>query len=451
VPTDMSSNVAAIDLSDNEIVDLKDGNFKGLRSLKAIYLRRNKIKKIKKNTFQHLPNLCILDLSFNFLCKESIEKGTFRDMSSLKDLRINNNAFPGGGFPDEELQSLSSLRNLSITAASEPLHFSLNFKCLKNLTKIEVNCYDSIHLKNDSFENLAELSIKYVHFIFFNSCPCRYISEDLFWAFPKIKGIRLQTLCGMRYALKSLKKLQYKNLNYVDFSSTYPDVGGMTDLNEQDVRYLRNVCAKTVNFMGTNVISIDTMKSSIFMKCIEKIDLSLNTLLYSPFIYAITEAVQIQLINVSHQSYCSSNSFSSSNRLKMSPQFPMNYTLSRSLEIIDLSNTNVSPNPHRKVHIYGLNVQYANLRYTSFPSCAKTNIKLVLPRVRFLDVSGIPCKDLDVEFLKDFHSLSELNMANAILNLGLQRDAEGVFLKGPSKEFFIYMETSPLPVKGCKI
>ncbi|XP_048755502.2 toll-like receptor 2 [Ostrea edulis] len=431
IPRGIASNVTAIDLSDNEIVSLKDEDFNGMHTLKAIYLRRNRINHIKKNVFQHLPNMCIIDLSSNQLRKGSIEKGTFQNMNSLQELRINDNPFPSGGFPDEEIERLSSLKNLSMSATTATLYFPSKYQTLKNLQKLEINSYVDFQLNNKSFENLAQLNIEYVHFIFSDYCPCRNIDEDLFWAFPNLKGLWLQTLCGMRYALKSLMRLQFKKLDYLNISHTFPSSGEINTMNENDVKYLRNVCAKTVILKDTNSLSIAAMKSSKFMKCIEQIDMSFNMLRNSPFQYAILEAVRIKVVNSSHQSYCGSNSFPSTNRNLMSQQLSFNLTFSPSLEILDLSNTFVNPlSSMPLIHVYGAKLQRLNLRYTSFSLCTKKNIRLFLPRLWFLDLSGVKCKDLYVAFLKDLHSLSELYISDVNLKLGLTRDVKGEFLNG---------------------
>ncbi|XP_056007978.1 biglycan-like [Ostrea edulis] len=148
VPRNITSNIIAIDLSDNDLVKLQDDDFKGMHTLKAIYLNRNRINHIKKNVFHHLLNLCILDLSSNQLRKGSIEKGTFQDMNSLQDLRINDNPFLGGGFPDDEIGRLSSLRNLSMSATTATLHFSPKFQPLKQLKKLEIDSYVHFRLTN---------------------------------------------------------------------------------------------------------------------------------------------------------------------------------------------------------------------------------------------------------------------------------------------------------------
>jgi Leucine-rich repeat (LRR) protein len=435
VPTDISLNVTAIDLSDNEIVDVKGGDFKGMRSLKAIYLCRNKISRIKKHAFQHLSDLCILDISSNQLRRGSIEKGTFKDMNSLRVLRITNNPFPSRGFPDDEIQHLVSLRNLSMSA-TKTLQFSSKFKALKNLTMLEIDSFVNFQLNNKSFENLAELSIEYVHFIFSDYCPCTNINEDLFWAFANMKGLWFQTLCGMKYALKPMKRLQFKTLNYLNFSHTFTPSGETMILNENDVKYLRNVCAKTVSLTDSNINRIDTMKSSIFMNCIDHIDLSKNMLRNSLFMYAIIESVRIKFINISYQSYCGSNSFPSTNHKIMYQQSSissLNLTVSPSLEVLDISNTRVNPSSSMpNIHIIGTNLRRFDISYTSFPLCEKANIKLFFPRLWFLDLSGVQCRSNDfyVDFLKNLHSLSELYMSNVNRYFGLTKGVKGEFLKG---------------------
>ncbi|EHB12257.1 Decorin [Heterocephalus glaber] len=86
VPTDLPPDTTLLDLQNNKITEIKDGDFKNLNNLHALILVNNKISKISPGAFAPLVKLERLYLSKNHL-KELPEKMP----KTLKELRVHEN------------------------------------------------------------------------------------------------------------------------------------------------------------------------------------------------------------------------------------------------------------------------------------------------------------------------------------------------------------------------
>ncbi|XP_065103963.1 biglycan a [Paramisgurnus dabryanus] len=86
VPRGIPSDTLLLDLQSNKIVEIREGDFKGLTNLYALVLRNNQISKIDSRAFLHLKHLQKLYISHNLLT--SIPKNL---PSSLVELRIHDN------------------------------------------------------------------------------------------------------------------------------------------------------------------------------------------------------------------------------------------------------------------------------------------------------------------------------------------------------------------------
>uniref|UniRef100_A0A8C6S9T1 TIR domain-containing protein n=1 Tax=Neogobius melanostomus TaxID=47308 RepID=A0A8C6S9T1_9GOBI len=89
VPTDIPPTVESIDLSNNKILKLQEGNFIDFPYLTNLDLKQNKITKIGKGTFSRLFSLKTLNLNNNTL--ENLDDGVFDGLSNLTELRISTN------------------------------------------------------------------------------------------------------------------------------------------------------------------------------------------------------------------------------------------------------------------------------------------------------------------------------------------------------------------------
>ncbi len=95
----------------NPLHQIELGAFNGLQNLQHLDLRRNSLTKLENNTFIQLTNLKELCLGNGRI--STIETGTFNCLSKLRILRINTNPIPH--LRGDMLKGLVSLRMLDMT------------------------------------------------------------------------------------------------------------------------------------------------------------------------------------------------------------------------------------------------------------------------------------------------------------------------------------------------
>lgn len=91
VPTALGSFrfLKTLQMSDNEIVDVRNASFVGLQHLQLLNLSRNEIGNLSRGSFKELSALNLLDLSANRV--HTIEHGTFDDAPGLNGIRLEGN------------------------------------------------------------------------------------------------------------------------------------------------------------------------------------------------------------------------------------------------------------------------------------------------------------------------------------------------------------------------
>ncbi|XP_051874865.1 LOW QUALITY PROTEIN: asporin [Pristis pectinata] len=112
VPADIPKGTVMLDLQNNKIKEIKEGDLKNLPSLYALYLVNNRITKIHPKAFRSIKHLKLLYLSWNLLPQiptnlptsllelriddnkiKKIQKGSFKGMKFLHVLEISGNPF----------------------------------------------------------------------------------------------------------------------------------------------------------------------------------------------------------------------------------------------------------------------------------------------------------------------------------------------------------------------
>lgn len=91
IPNDLSSDMQVIDLSYNQIPELRKEEFMeaNLQNLHKIFLRNCTIQELNRDALKGLAILIELDLSHNFI--KELHVGTFEGLAKLRNLVMNNN------------------------------------------------------------------------------------------------------------------------------------------------------------------------------------------------------------------------------------------------------------------------------------------------------------------------------------------------------------------------
>lgn len=224
-------DLGTLDLSQNSIRAIENGDFKGLTSLATLSLWSNRIKSLERGDFEGLSNLRWLDLGYNQISE--IEPGNFEGLTNLEWLRLEGNGITSVGSGDfSELENLQEL-DLTFNSISRVEHgmgenlASLDtlllsfqeggttiesgaFAGLTNLTVLALNDIRTLNLQHGAFEGLANLetldltsSVGSLENGTFEDLPKL---EELFLSFGDSGPIELQS--GLFNGLTSLHTLR---------------------------------------------------------------------------------------------------------------------------------------------------------------------------------------------------------------------------------------------------
>ncbi|XP_053572880.1 decorin [Bombina bombina] len=197
VPKDIPTDTTLLDLQNNKITEIKDGDFKNLKNLHALILVNNKIKsvssgafapltklerlylsknnlkelptnmpktlqelrvhenlitKLKKSSFDGLNNMIVVELGTNPIDSSGIEKGAFQGMKKLSYIRIadtNITSIPKG-LP-------SSLTELHLDGNQISKVDSESLNGLNNLAKLGLSLNNIASVENGSIANVPHL------------------------------------------------------------------------------------------------------------------------------------------------------------------------------------------------------------------------------------------------------------------------------------------------------
>ncbi|XP_010631648.1 decorin [Fukomys damarensis] len=202
VPTDLPPDTTLLDLQNNKITEIKDGDFKNLKDLHALILVNNKISKISPGAFAPLVKLERLYLSKNHL-KElpekmpktlqelraheneitKVRKSVFNGLNQMIVIELGTNPLKSSGIENGAFQGMRRLSYIriadtNITSIPQGLPFSLTelhldgnkiskvdastLKGLTNLAKLGLSFNSIAIVENGSLANIPHLRELYL-------------------------------------------------------------------------------------------------------------------------------------------------------------------------------------------------------------------------------------------------------------------------------------------------
>uniref|UniRef100_A0A2M4AAE4 Putative leucine-rich repeat-containing protein 24 n=1 Tax=Anopheles triannulatus TaxID=58253 RepID=A0A2M4AAE4_9DIPT len=176
VPRDLSNELQILDLSHNQIDELRSLTFVGAHqmNLQKLYLHNNAMKRVDRDAFRNLTILIELDLANNNLTE--LQPGTFDDLMKLRVILLNNNQIER--LEPNLFRSLSFLTKINLRS-NRLVRIGINvFVAVPNLSQIELDYNELQTLRKDSFAGLDKLtSLSLTNNPWNCSCALRSFSE----------------------------------------------------------------------------------------------------------------------------------------------------------------------------------------------------------------------------------------------------------------------------------
>lgn len=147
--------VSLLDVSLNDLYTLEDNTFSHYESLSYIYLEDCMLENISEKTFQHLENLILVDLSYNYLTL--IPPNLFNGNHRLQTLKLRNNDLSTLQLNRNLLNGPPSLSSLDLHSCELSDLSPVTFSSLPNLTIIDISKNKLVILGFDTLSALKQL------------------------------------------------------------------------------------------------------------------------------------------------------------------------------------------------------------------------------------------------------------------------------------------------------
>uniref|UniRef100_A0A1Q3EZ76 Putative kek1 n=1 Tax=Culex tarsalis TaxID=7177 RepID=A0A1Q3EZ76_CULTA len=176
IPDDLSSELQVLDLSSNQISEVRAHEMMRARqqNLHKLYLRNSTIESLHRDAFRNLTILIELDLSTNKL--KRLDPGLFDDLKKLRVIMLNHNQIER--IENNLFQNLKFLTKVELRSNQIYRIAQHSFTNVPMLSQIELDFNRLQILRKESFVNLEKLtSLSLTNNPWNCSCALRNFSE----------------------------------------------------------------------------------------------------------------------------------------------------------------------------------------------------------------------------------------------------------------------------------
>ncbi|TRY62943.1 hypothetical protein TCAL_07279 [Tigriopus californicus] len=150
------TNLEELNLSDNQLAALPPTIFNRSQSLHRLELQNNSLTLLPSGIFEGLSNLVVLNLSRNAISSHLLSKDTFSGLKNLQVLDLSWNEMTK--IEDTTFQHLASLRSLNLQHNNIHIVKSQGFNSLVNLNILALSFNEIEELSSDMMSGLSQLS-----------------------------------------------------------------------------------------------------------------------------------------------------------------------------------------------------------------------------------------------------------------------------------------------------
>uniref|UniRef100_A0A671P8I5 Leucine rich repeat transmembrane neuronal 1 n=1 Tax=Sinocyclocheilus anshuiensis TaxID=1608454 RepID=A0A671P8I5_9TELE len=198
IPQNLSSAIG-LSLRENNISELREGDFVSLSQLTWLYLDHNNIEIVEENAFERLRRVKELDLSTNRI--EILPNGTFRPLPNLRILDLSYNRLQS--LEPDLFHGLRKLTNLHLRYNALkfiPVLARNSFAGLFKLTELHLEHNELVKVNLAHFPRLISLRTLYMRNnkativkIDFSNNEIEYIEPHVFESVPNLNTLMLDS------------------------------------------------------------------------------------------------------------------------------------------------------------------------------------------------------------------------------------------------------------------
>nr|XP_049700791.1 protein artichoke-like isoform X1 [Helicoverpa armigera] len=368
-----SKSLLELDLSNNHLIELS-GELNELPKLKKLHLQNNMLTKLSEDCFMNLKNLEYLNLRSNHLVSLNL---TLTNLKMLKTLDLSYNYLKKlSGY---EINRMAAIVNFN---ASHNALTTVDYNCFNQAVSLKVVDF-SYNRINATIENIRFVVSSELEYLDFYNNSITGIQENAFinghlnylnLINNNITGeIRENTLSGLR------------NITELDLSR-------QSISNIKNKAFTQMVNLKHLNLSTNNIIEIEN--ASFSNSSIAVLDLSHNKVTHLHFLQNCLVNLTELYLNNNNISVVSISSFDAQTQMKK----------------LDLSMNGI-----KIIEEYSLplqNLQYLNIVGNALAGTIKENVFSPAKFLRFLDLSNFNITRIENFAFVDLTGLARLNLSN---------------------------------------
>ncbi|XP_047030917.1 chaoptin-like [Helicoverpa zea] len=368
-----SKSLLELDLSNNHLIELS-GELNELPKLKKLHLQNNMLTKLSEDCFMNLKNLEYLNLRSNHLVSLNL---TLTNLKMLKTLDLSYNY-------------LKKLSGYEINRMAAIVNFNASHNAL---TTVDYNCFNqAVSLKVVDFSyNRINATIENIRFV---------VSSEL-----EYLDFYNNSITGIQENAFINGHLNYLNLINNNITgeireNTFSGLRNITelDLSRQCISSIKNkaftqmVNLKHLNLSTNNILEIEN--ASFSNSSIAVLDLSHNKVTHLNFLQNCLVNLTELYLNNNNITVVSESSFDAQTQMKK----------------LDLSMNGI-----KIIEQYSLplqNLQYLNIVGNALAGTIKENVFSPAKFLRFLDLSNFNISRIENFAFVDLTGLARLNLSN---------------------------------------
>lgn len=310
-------DIYSIDLSQNNIRKVKITKYYS-RTLKQLNLSHNALRNLSDNSFNWIPYLEVLDLSYNnlTLSNTSLPNLVFQYLSNLKVLNLSHNDVTGTDHYNAEIfrhiQSLKTLvidglRNGSFSFTTDSYRFASSSHLLDD---IKLNDLTTLVVSGRSDRSMC--LVKHLSADFFKSVPCLQYLDMSGCAIQLVDKESLLRLKLEYLDLSYNEQLSFHSLPNISIPQTLKTMkldkihctfGIGTYLTHDMVKHFRSSSIEYLSFKSNR---LETAVSNVFNylpQNLTHLDVSDNRLTFGTYGFSIPVLKKLKVLNVQNQFY----------------------------------------------------------------------------------------------------------------------------------------------------
>ncbi|XP_052096148.1 toll-like receptor 4 [Mytilus californianus] len=437
VPRNIPNDTTYLDMSDNKLPIILNFSFSGLKHVSSLKLLSAQISVIESKAFSGLVKLTSLDLSKNFLGIHSLPDHVFDSSSVLRILDLSQNYFRH--YPEKVLEKLSNLERLSINGINNQI-FGNGFRSLRKLIYLNFDPCIITRIDNNTFDAFKNIQLKELIL----ECKITYVEAGALSPFQSLESLDISMNLHVRVSnlLELLNGLMDRNITSINFRHNFRTSAATDVLLASQFSMLGAVCVKEVD-LTRNQISVIQAGGIHLMKhkhCLEKLILKENEISGErTTLLEMAQLINLRWLDISNQA-----------TILVKTKVKKNKYYGRRLDI-----TGTKYSSGRITYYFQLphNLQYLDISYIGVKGTGLSNINLTnadkldnmnlagnkfkhclghfygLPHLQTIDISDFNCSYLDLNMISFMPNLKTLISRRTHLNVGLQNDINGDFLK----------------------